>query len=126
MSQKTIWAATLTKAVVMQWSAVVGVAAVAGLLGGVAAGESALGGGAAVALPNTLLAVWMLPRLKSAGPNAAVHLMVAEGLKLAGTVALLVGLVVVVGKALVWPAMIAGMVVSIVGQWLALLVTKRY
>jgi ATP synthase protein I len=110
----------------MQWSAVVGLAAVAWLLGGAVAGGSALGGGIAVALPNTVLAAWLVLRMNTANAGAALAMMIAEGLKLVGTIGLMVVLVVLLGKRLVWPAMLSGIVVALVAQWFALLVTRRY
>ncbi|HKY93438.1 MAG TPA: ATP synthase subunit I [Nevskiaceae bacterium] len=111
----------------MQWSAVVGLAAVAWLVGGEMAGGSAFGGGFAVALPNTVLAAWLAIRMRqSVQAGAALAMVVGEMLKLAGTVTLMVMLVRVMGKGLVWPAMLSGIIVALVAQWFALLVTRRY
>ena len=110
----------------MQWSAVVGLGALAWLPGGAMAGWSAVGGGVAVALPNTVLAAWLALRMRSGNAGAAFAMMIGEGLKLVGTTGLMVLLVMLLGKRLVWPAMLSGIVVALVAQWFALLVTRRY
>lgn len=125
MSQRSIWGATLRKAVALQWGAVVGLAMIAGVFGANAA-LSLLGGGVAVVLPSTALAVWLSPRMRSADPGVATALMVAEGLKLMATTALLLLVVVGMGSTLVWPGMLLGIVTALVAQWLSLWVTRRY
>lgn len=125
MSQRSIWGATLRKAVALQWGAVVALAGLAGVFG-VDASLSLLGGGVAVVLPSTLLAVWLMPRMQSADPGVATGLMVAEGLKLMATTGLLLLVVVGMGSSLVWPGMLLGIVVALVAQWLSLWVTRRY
>ena len=125
MSQPSIWGASLVKATVLQWGAVVGLAGVAWLLSGNAA-LSLLGGGFAVVLPNTLLALWLMPRLQRADAEGAVALMVAEGLKLMGTTGLLLAVVFLMRPGLVWPGFLAGIVVALMAQWATLWVTRRY
>lgn len=125
MSQSSIWGATLKKAMVLQWGAVAGLACIAWGMSGNAA-LSLLCGGAAVVLPNTLLAVWLMPRMQGADAGGAVALMVAEGLKLMGTTALLLGSVLLLTPDLIWPAFFAGIFTALVSQWLTLWVTRRY
>jgi F0F1-type ATP synthase assembly protein I len=125
MSQSSIWGVTLKKAVALQWGAVAGLACVAWAVSGNAA-LSLLCGGVAVVLPNTLLAVWLMPRMQGADAGGAVALMVAEGLKLMGTTGLLLGSVLLLRPGLVWPAFLAGIVTALVSQWLTLWVTRRY
>ncbi|MGQ0530167.1 MAG: ATP synthase subunit I [Panacagrimonas sp.] len=125
MSLPSIWGASLVKAMALQWGAV------AALAGGacfwsVNAGLSLLGGGLAVVLPNTLLALWLRPRLQRADAAGAVALMVAEGLKLMGTTGLLLAVVLLMRPGLVWPGFLAGIVVALVAQWATLWVTRRY
>lgn len=129
MSQSSIWGATLKKAVALQWGAVVLLASAGGLLFGWNAGRSVLLGGVAVALPNSLLALWLIPRMqRQGGPDAggAVALVVAEGLKLMGTTALLLGTVILMGSQLSWPGFLVGIVGTLLSQWLTLWVTRRY
>lgn len=125
MIQSSIWGATLIKAMALQWGAVAGLAGLAWLAGGNAA-LSLFCGGAAVVIPNALLAAWLMPRLQ-AGSDAggAVALMVAEGLKLMGTTGLLVGTVLLLGPRMAWPAFLAGIVGAVLAQWLAVWVTRR-
>lgn len=128
MSQSSIWGATLKKAVALQWGAVVGLAGIGGLLFGWDAGRSVLLGGVAVVLPNSLLALWLMPRMQrtDADGGGAVALMVAEGLKLMGTTALLLATVILMGSRLSWPGFLAGIVGTLLSQWLTLWVTRRY
>lgn len=126
MSQRTIWGATLRKAVALQCGAVAGVAGIVMVFGENAA-LSLLCGGAAVVVPNVLLAAWLMPRMQQAdsGGNAAA-LVVAEGFKLMGTTALLLAAVVVMKAALVWPAFISGIIVALLANWWSLWLTRRY
>lgn len=125
MSQSSIWGVTLKKAVALQWGAVAGLACVAWLISGNAA-LSLSCGGAAVVVPNTLLAVWLMPRMQGADAGGAVALMVAEGMKLMGTTGLLLASVLLLRPGLVWPAFLAGIVIAVLSQWLTLWVTRRY
>lgn len=125
MSLPSIWGASLVKAMALQWGAVAALAGVA-CLWSVNAGLSLLGGGLAVVLPNTLLALWLRPRLQRADAAGAVALMVAEGLKLMGTTGLLLAVVLLLRPGLVWPGFLAGIVVALVAQWATLWVTRRY
>jgi F0F1-type ATP synthase assembly protein I len=128
MSQSSIWGATLKKAVALQWGAVAALALIGCLLFGWDAGRSVLLGGVAVVLPNSLLAMWLMPRMQQGGADAggAVALMVAEGLKLMGTTALLLATVILLGPSLIWPGFLAGIVGTLLSQWLGLWVTRRY
>lgn len=127
MSQSSIWGATLKKAVALQWGAVAALAVLGGLLFGWDTGRSVLLGGVAVVLPNTLLALWLMPRMQNGSDaGGAVALMVAEGLKLMGTTALLLATVILMGSSLSWPGFLAGIVGTLLSQWLTLWVTRRY
>lgn len=126
MSQPSIWGASLRKAMALQWGAVAGLAGLTGLLVSGSAALSLLGGGFAVVLPNTLLAVWLMPRLQKADSSGAVGLMVAEGLKLMGTTGLLLAVVLLMQPGLVWPGFLAGIVVALMAQWATLWVARRY
>jgi F0F1-type ATP synthase assembly protein I len=129
MPQSSIWGATLKKAVALQWGAVVVLAAVGGVGFGWDAGRSVGLGGVAVVLPNTLMALWLMPRMQRQGESdagGAVALMVAEGLKLMGTTALLLATVILMGSNLSWPGFLAGIVGTLLSQWLTLWVTRRY
>lgn len=126
MSQRTIWGATLRKAMVLQCGVVAGIAGIVAVLVGANAALSLLCGGAAVVLPNLVLAAWLTPRLQGADASGAVAMMVAEGLKLAGTTGLLLGSVFAMRSALVWPAFLLGIVAALVANWVSLWITRRY
>lgn len=124
-AQRARWGATVGTAVTLQWLIVLVLAAAAWIWKGEAAGGSLFYGGAAVALPNVLLALWLTLRVRRAGGAGVVAMFAGELLKLCGTVALL--LVVVETKPLLsWPALIVGVIAALKAQWLALWVTRRF
>ncbi len=91
------WGATVWVTVALQWAVVLLVAA-ATLAGfGATSAGSALAGGAAIALPNTLFAIGLMLRV-------AVKFSLRQP---------------------VWPALLAGVVLAVKAQWLALWVTRK-
>lgn len=126
MSQHSIWGATIRKAVVLQWALVLALSGVAWALSGLVAAKSLFCGGAAVALPNTVLALWLLARMRLPGMTGAMAIMRGEVLKLGFTVAALVVAASKLRPELHFPALLSGMVVALVAQWLALWMTRRY
>lgn len=126
MSQRTIWGATLQKAMVLQCGAVAGLAGIVAVLVGGNAALSLLCGGAAVVLPNLGLAAWLMPRLQGSDASGGVALMVAEGIKLGATTMLLLAAVLAMKSALAWPAFLAGITAALVANWVSLWVTRRY
>ncbi|MCG3201063.1 MAG: hypothetical protein NFCOHLIN_00925 [Gammaproteobacteria bacterium] len=100
-------------------------AAVAWPLSGIAGAVSLVLGGAAVAFPNTLLALWLTIRVRRLGALSATALLFGELLKLGLTLALLALFVAKFGHAVVWLALIIGVVGALKAQWLALWVTRN-
>ena len=91
------------------------------LIAGLAAGVSALVGALAYWLPNTLFALRLLLGLaikKKANPFA---FFVGEAFKLGFAVAVLVAAAVLGGDALVWPALLFGLLMVLKGYVLLLL-----
>lgn len=125
MSQQAIWGATIRKAVVLQWGVILALAGGAWLLAGQVATWSLLCGGTAVALPNTMLALWLLTRMHYTGMTGAAAIMRGEVLKLGLTTALLV-VAASLRPELSWPALLVGLVGALKAQWLALWMTRRY
>ncbi len=108
--------------------AVVGV--VAALIGWLVTGRTEVGwsllyGAATVVVPGALMARGMTSKLSSMAPGAsAVSFMVWEMVKIGVSLAMLV----VAGKVvqpLVWPALLAGLVVCMKVYWVALLWRRR-
>jgi len=126
MAQMTGWRNTVGTAIALQWVLVMIFAAAAWLIGGSSAALSLFCGGAAVALPNALLALWLTLRLRSKGAVGAAGMMTGELLKLTFTLAAIVLVAVKLKPELSWLAMLTGVVVALKGQWLALWVTRRY
>lgn len=111
----------LVRSVVAQVVAGVLVALLAWVMAGAAAGASALAGAAAYAIPSVLFALRLLMGMfRPGGANPATFFL-GEFLKLAST-ALLLWLVVKVGQNdLVWPALIAGLIVALKSHYWLLL-----
>lgn len=95
-------------------------AALGGLFGGLDALVSAALGGAAVTVPNALFAYRLGPVAARAGGLSPVTFFAGEAAKIAATV---LGLAAVARtyEALVWPALLVGMVFALKAYWLVLL-----
>jgi ATP synthase protein I len=123
-SQRAAWGATVGTAVALQWAVILALAGVAWLWGGKTSAMSLLSGGASVALPNALLAVWLTLRMRRPGGAGVAALFGGELLKLALTITLLV--IVVRGSPDVsWLALIIGVIGALKAQWLALWFTRN-
>lgn len=126
MTQMTGWKNTVGTAIALQWALVMIFAAAAWLISGNSGALSLFAGGAAVALPNAVLALWLTLRLRSKGAVGAVGMMSGELLKLVSTLAAIVLVAVKLKPELSWLAMLTGVIVALKAQWLALWVTRRY
>lgn len=124
-AQRRTWGATAGITVALQWGVVLSLGAVAWIWGGQNSGLSLLGGGAAVALPNALFALWLTLRMRQVGAGAAAML-VGEIFKLGMTIGLLLAVIVHLKPELSWLALMVGIIAALKAQWLALLVTRRY
>jgi len=122
---KAAWGATVGTAVALQWAVVLTMAAAAWTWGGVHSAASLLGGGAAVAIPNALLALWLTIRVRRVGSLTTTALLLGEFLKLGLTMALLVLVAVKLRLVLVWLAFIIGVIGALKAQWLALWFTRK-
>ena len=106
--------------ILLQGMATLVVALLAWVLGGAAAGWSALAGGAACVVPNGLFALRLTAAARRPqGANVATFF-VGEFLKVASTVALL-ALIVWAYSDLVWLAMIAAVIVTLKSYFIALI-----
>lgn len=111
------------RAVLLQSAATLFVAILAGLLAGKNAAVSAALGGAAIVLPNSLFALRLFVEgQKPDGASPAVFL-IGEFIKVAATLALLV-LAAKLYRDMQWLALIAGLVVALKANLLALLSKK--
>ncbi|MCK9512507.1 MAG: ATP synthase subunit I [Pigmentiphaga sp.] len=103
----------LARLVLVQLVAVVAVVLVAWGWAGAAAAVSALVGAGSYALPNVLFALRLMFSAVGVGKASPVTFFLGEFLKLGATAALLVLGVSLAGGALVWPALIAGLIVAL-------------
>jgi ATP synthase protein I len=107
---------TLLSALKFQWGAVVLVGAVCAWFG-IDTALSAVAGGLAYAVPNSLFALTLLAKSRVQGANP-VSFLLGEGLKIILTVAIL-GLINVMLPTVVWPAVIVGLIVVVKAPLLA-------
>lgn len=107
------------KAVLLQATMVAVAAAVAGTFFGMRSAVSLLAGGIAYLLPN-LLFVARLSAAAASGRASAVSFLVGEAIKVAATVAILVGAQAVIPE-LQWLALLIGLFVALKANLLALL-----
>ena len=122
----TGWNATVGTAVALQWLVILALAVLAGVLGGWKAASSLFLGGAAVAVPNAILALWLTLRVHGKGTLSVIAMLGGELLKLGLTLALLVIVIVGLKKQAAWLALIVGVIAALKAQWLALWFTRRY
>jgi len=123
-AQRASWRTTVSIAIGLQWSVILLFSGIAWVWGGRAA-QSLLLGGAAVAVPNALLAAWLTLRLYRSGPVGVAGMLAGELGKLGATIALLVIAVRTLGADVAWIALIVGVVAALKAQWLAVWFTRN-
>jgi len=126
MIQKTGWGATVGTAIALQWAVILMFAGLAWLVNGAIGARSLFFGGAAVALPNAMLALWLTLRARRNGVVGATAMMAGEMLKLCLTLAAIVIAVQQLKPGLSWLALLFGVIAALKAQWVALWVTRRY
>ena len=124
-SGRAAWAATVGKTIALQWAVILLLAGVAWAVAGAGGGRSLLLGGAAVAVPNALLALWLTLRLYRVGAVGVASMLGGELLKLGMTITLLVVVVVALKPQIAWLALIVGVVAALKAQWLAVWFTRN-
>jgi F0F1-type ATP synthase assembly protein I len=124
-AQRARWGSTVGKAVALQWAVVLALSLVTLVGFGSGAAQSMLFGGAAVALPNALLAAWLTLRVLRFGAAGVGALLGGELLKLGLTVALLAIGVKAYQSQVVWLALLVGVVAALKAQWLAVWFTRN-
>jgi len=123
-AQRASWRTTVGIAIALQWSVILMFSGIAWIWGDRAA-VSLLLGGAAVAVPNALLAAWLTLRLYRRGPVGVAGMLAGELGKLGATIALLVIVVRALGTDVAWIALIVGVVAALKAQWLAVWFTRN-
>ena len=111
------------RAVLLQIAATCVVAAIAGLLAGWHGAVSAMLGGLAIVLPTSLFALRLFAESRKPGGASAASFFVGEFMKVAATIALLAAAASLY-RAMHWLALIAGLVVVLKANLLALLSKK--
>jgi len=124
-AQRARWDATVGMAVAVQWAVILFLSGIAWIGFGDVSAQSLLSGGAAVALPNALLALWLTLRLRRAGNVGMAAMLGGELLKLGMTIALLAVVVGALRPQIAWLGLIVGVVAALKAQWLAVWVTRN-
>ena len=124
-AQRAAWRAVVGKTIALQWIVILVFAGVAWAMAGTRGAQSLLVGGAAVAVPNALLALWLTLRLYRVGAVGVASMLAGELLKLGMTITLLVVVVVALKPQIVWLALIVGVVAALKAQWLAVWFTRN-
>jgi F0F1-type ATP synthase assembly protein I len=122
---RAAWGATVGKTIALQWAVILLLAGVAWAVAGAGGAQSLLLGGAAVAVPNALLALWLTLRLYRVGAVGVASMLGGELLKLGMTITLLVVVVVALKPHIAWLALIVGVVAALKAQWLAVWFTRN-
>ena len=122
----SIFGEVVGAAVGLQWAIVLTLAAVAWWVAGANSAISLLGGGVAVALPNTLLALSLWLRVRLIGSLSAATFLFGEIVKIVLTMALLILIAIKLSPSVVWLALIIGVIGALKAQWLVLWVTRRF
>lgn len=124
-AQRAAWRATVGKTIALQWVVILVFTGVAWAMAGTRGAQSLLVGGAAVAVPNALLALWLTLRLYRVGAVGVASMLAGELLKLGMTITLLVVVVVALKPHISWLALIVGVVAALKAQWLAVWFTRN-
>lgn len=114
----------LAQIILAQTAILIVVALLAGLISGFDALWSAFAGGMVYLIPSALVIMQMLMRLY-AGANASVgSFFIGEAIKIGGSIALMALLVMLVGDAIVWPALLIGLV-AVLKAYVLLIIFKK-
>lgn len=124
-AQRAGWGATVGVAVALQWAVILASSGLAWLGFGAASALSLLYGGAAVAVPNALLALWLTLRRQRAGALGVAAMLLGELLKLGLTIALLAMVRTALEQQVGWLALIIGVILALKAQWLAVWFTRK-
>lgn len=111
----------LVRTILVQAAGTILVAGLAWWIAGTAAGLSALAGALVCTIPNALFALRLALAAVGIGKGSPVTFFLGEFLKLGASTALLVMAVRMAGDGLVWPALIAGLIVALKSHYIVLL-----
>lgn len=125
-TQRAGWGATVSVAVALQWAVILAFSGLTWLGFGAASALSLLYGGASVAVPNALLALWLTLRRQRAGTLGVAAMLVGELLKLGLTIAMLALVVSALERQVAWVALIVGVIAALKAQWLAVWFTRGF
>ena len=120
----TSWTPALVITVGLQWGIVLTCSALGWLIDFDTA-RSLLVGGAAVALPNAVLAGYLWLKARQVRALSAATFLAGEMLKLVGTLMVLYLAARWMGANMVWPALVIGVIVALKGQWVAVWFTRN-
>ncbi|ETD67038.1 membrane protein [Pelistega indica] len=114
----------LVQILMAQLALLIVVSLLAGLISGKLPMLSAFAGGMAYFIPTALVVVRMLMRLYANADASAGTLFIAEGIKIVGTILLLVLLAKFAAGFIVWPALLLGLI-SVMKAYVLLLMFRK-
>lgn len=114
----------LVQILIAQLAMLMAVTVLTGLVSGKWSMLSVFAGGMAYFVPTAIAAAQMLMRLYANADASVGGLFVAEGIKIAGTIAILVLLAKFAAGYIVWPALLLGLI-SVMKAYLLLLMFRK-
>ncbi len=119
------WGPTIRGMLVIQICVLATLTVVCAVLGTGRHAAACAAGGAAITVPNTVVALGLWLRASVFGRIEAASLLLAEGLKLALIVLALYATVRAFGPRLEWLGLLTGVIGALKAQWLALWFTRH-
>jgi F0F1-type ATP synthase assembly protein I len=119
------WGRTLAITIGLQGLIVVSIGIAAGVIAGRNSAWSGLAGGAAVAVPNAILAAYLWLKARHARVLSATTFLAGELVKLLGTLVALYLVAHGLGARTSWPALVVGVIGALKAQWLAVWFTRN-
>lgn len=119
------WGPTIRGMLVIQICVLAVLCAACAILGTSRHALACAAGGAAIAVPNTVVALGLWLRASVSGRIEATSLLLAEGSKLALIVLALYATVRAFGPGLEWLGLLTGVIGALKAQWLALWFTRH-
>ena len=114
----------LAQIILTQAAILVVVALLAGLVAGFDSMWSAFAGGMVYLIPSALVVMQMLMRLYAGANASVVSFFIGEAVKIGGSIVLMGLLVKFAGDAIVWPALLIGLV-AVLKAYVLLIIFKK-
>ena len=114
----------LAQIIMSQFAILVVVTLLAGLIGGFDSLWSAFAGGMVYLIPSALIVMLMIMRLYAVDNASVASFFIGEAVKIGGSIVLMGLLVKFAGDAIVWPALLIGLV-AVLKAYVLLIIFKK-